>query len=105
MEKSSERKAVYGAPNPPDILFAKGVLHPHTLSTEITEAIFNILADSISEGHAISMTEVYKRLCARGVMKFQREVYLARDHPIMKQIAGAGQYLYFSGRLKGAESD
>ena len=104
MGKSSERKEVYGAPNPPDILFAKGVLHPHTLNNEITEVIFDILKDSLGREQVLSVAEIYKRLCGKGAMRFQREVYLARDHPIMKQIAGAGQYLHFSGRLKEFEN-
>ena len=102
---ADKRKAVYGAPDPPDILFAKGVLHPHTLSDEITEVIFGILKARLAEGRTTSVAEMYKLLCEKGAMKFQREVYLARDHPIMKQIAGARQHLRFSGRLKGAESD
>ena len=101
--KSKVVEITHGAPDPPDLLFAKGVLHPHTLSDEITDVIFSILSASRIEGVAIPITEVYKILCEKGAMKFQREVYLAREHPVIKQIAGACQHLYFSGRLEGTE--
>ncbi len=100
-DKSKVVEVGYGAPDPPGILFAKGVLHPHTLSDEITEVILGILKTSLSEGHAIPVTEVYKILCEEGAMKFDHDVYVAREHPIIKQIAGACQHLYFSGRLGG----
>ena len=98
-------EVTYGAPNPPEVLFARGVLHPHTLSDEITDVIFDILIDSITKGRALSVAETYKRLCAKGAMEFQTEVHLGREHPVIKQIAGACQHLHFSGRLKEAEND
>lgn len=104
-DKPEVVEVTYGAPDPPEILFARGVLHPHTLSDEITDVIFDILKDSLTRGHAISMAEVYRRLCAKGAMEFQREVYLAREHPVIKQIAGACQHLHFSGQLAEAVPD
>ena len=99
--ESEVAEVTYGDLDPPDILFARGVLHPHTLSDEITDAIFDILIDSAC---AAPIAKIYKELCKKGAMKFQSEVYLAREHPVMKQIAGACQHLYFSGRLEGTEN-
>lgn len=100
--KSKVVEVTYGAPDPPDILFARGVLHPHTLSDKITDVIFDILIDSAC---ALPVTEIYKKLCEKGAMEFNREVYLAREHPIIKQIAGACQHLYFSERLEGTKRE
>lgn len=96
----ADNEKTYGAPDPPGILFAKGVLHPHTLSDEITSVIFDLL---IGSACAMSVAEIYKKLCEKGAMEFKQEVYLAREHPIIKQIAGACQHFYFSGRLEGTE--
>lgn len=94
------RETVYGAPNPPGLLFSKGVLHPRTLSEEIEGIIRQII---LAHPAPLSMLTVYKELVKREVMKFDKEVWYAREHPTIRAIAGACQYLHFSGQLEGRD--
>ena len=91
-----KRETVYGAPDPPDILIVKGVIHPSTLPHETEEVIRQVI---LSGGAPFSMFEIYRALVERGVMKPDPEAALYREHPTIKQIAGACQHLYFSGQL------
>lgn len=93
---------IYGASNPPAILFAKGVLHPRVLSRETEEVIRKII---LSGGAPYSMFEIYRALIARGAMKHCPEAALYREHPTIKAIAGACQYLHFSSQLAGLGRD
>lgn len=93
----TEHETIYGAPFPPDILFSKYALHPRTLSSEIEDAIREIL---LANPAPLSIFKVYKALVDKGIMEFKKEVWFVREHPTIRAIAGACQYLHFSGQLK-----
>ena len=93
--KADAPEILCGAPDPPDVLTGRGYLHPRTLDEETEAAIRGILLT----GAPMSMFEVYRALVAKGVMEHDPEAALYREHPTIKAIAGACQYLHFSGQL------
>jgi len=92
---------IYGAPEPPGTLLAMGVLHPRVLTRRTEE----IIRDIILEGPApMTMFQIYRALVAKGVMKHEPETAMFREHPTIKAIAGACQYLHFSGQLAALDN-
>ena len=89
-----------GAPDPPEILIG-GSIHPRVLPKHTEQVIRRIL---LAGNAPMSMFQVYAALVAEGEMEFDREASLYREHPTIKLIAGACQYLYFSGQLAGLDA-
>lgn len=93
-----------GAPDPPLVLIGRSV-HPRVLPIHIEQVIRRILLPRLAMGKPMSMFEVYAAVCAMGELEFEPEAALYREHPRIKEIAGACQYLHFSGQLAGREAE
>ena len=90
-----DREILCGAPNPPAILFAKGVLHRRVLDEEMEAVIRGII---LTQGAPLSMFQIYRALVARGAMPLNQEAMQYREHPIIKEIAGAPIAAQFYGK-------